>query len=118
MYYAVLPLCGKELMAKEFAAAFYNSSAWRKCRKAYISARESIDGGMCEYCKEEPGYIVDHIEELTPWNISDPSIALNFDNFQYLCLACHNAKTFSKGMRCILTANGEVVPLPPSKKRE
>lgn len=102
-------------MAREFAKAFYNSQAWRKCRRAYISERSAMDGGMCEYCKEQPGYIVDHIEELNPLNINDPSVSLNFDNLQYLCLECHNTKTFTAGARYILTANGDVVPLPPSR---
>jgi hypothetical protein len=44
------------------------------------------------------GYIVDHIEELTPANITDPNIALNHDNLQYLCLDCHNSKTFGAGL--------------------
>lgn len=102
-------------MAREFAKPFYKSTAWKKCRAAYISKRAAIDGGMCEYCKEQPGYIVDHIEELNPLNINDPSVSLNHDNLQYLCLECHNTKTFAAGARYILTANGEIAPLPPSK---
>ena len=110
---AVLPLCSGKVMAREFAKMFYRSAAWKKCRASYISQRAAIDGGMCEYCKEQPGYIVDHIEELNPLNINDPTVSLNHDNLQYLCLDCHNTKTFAAGARYILTANGEVVPLPP-----
>lgn len=84
-------------MAKEWAKAFYNSSAWVKCREAYIISVH----GLCEEClkhgKIEPGYIVDHIIELTPQNINDPNISLNYDNLQYLSLECHNKKTFGKG---------------------
>ena len=29
-------------MAKQFAAAFYNSKAWKKCRVAYIAERLRI----------------------------------------------------------------------------
>lgn len=50
---------------------------------------------MCEHCGGA-GYIVDHIEELNANNIDDPEITLNHDNLQYLCLPCHNKKTFRK----------------------
>lgn len=78
-------------MAKSWAKAFYNSAAWKKCRDAYIAKVY----GLCEWCGA-PGYIVDHIVELTPENIHNPGIALNEDNLQYLCLECHNKKTFQK----------------------
>ncbi len=81
-------------MAREFSKSFYNSPAWRKVRKSFISHRASIDGGMCEMCHEVPGFIVDHIEELTPENINDTSMTLSWSNLQYLCLVCHNKKTF------------------------
>ena len=84
-------------MAKLWAKKFYKSKAWLITRTSYIAYRVSIDGGYCEHCKYELGYIVDHIEELTPENINDPNIALNHDNFQYLCLSCHNKKTFGSG---------------------
>ena len=103
-------------MAKEFAKAFYRSVAWKKCRAAYIALRIAIDGGLCEHCREKLGYIVDHIIELTPYNINDPAIALNHDNLQYLCLECHNRKTFGSGNSYILTADGDIQPLPPLKK--
>lgn len=77
-------------MAKEFAKGFYNSKTWRRCREAYIKHREAIDGGMCETCHEVPGYIVHHKEELTPRNINNPDIALNFANLKYDCHICHN----------------------------
>ena len=83
-------------MAKEWAKWFYKSKAWRKCRALFIAFRISIDGGMCQHCKEALGYIVDHIEELTPENINDPYITLSHDNLQYLCLPCHNRKTFGR----------------------
>ena len=78
-------------MAKPWAKPFYNSKAWKQCRQSYISKVY----GLCEHCKE-PGYILDHIIELTPDNINDPSITLNHDNLQFLCTPCHNRKTFEK----------------------
>ena len=88
-------------MAKEYAVRFYNSKQWKDCRKSYISKVH----GLCEHCLENdkhvPGYIVDHIEEITPVNINDPEITLNHDNLQYLCLECHNTKTFGKDVEVI-----------------
>ncbi|ALC52853.1 hypothetical protein ACN91_15070 [Bacillus cereus] len=82
-------------MAKEYAKKFYKSTAWEKCRKSYIA--KTLDG-ICEHCKEATGYIVDHIVEITPETIDNPDITLNHENLQYLCLPCHNTKTFSKSV--------------------
>ena len=75
---------------KDFAKMFYKSKAWRQCRDSYI---KSV-GGLCQECLRagliEPGLIVHHKIELTPENISDPSIALNHDNLMYLCQRHHN----------------------------
>jgi len=81
-------------MAKAYAKKFYNSKEWIKARKSFISLRVSIDGGMCQECRKALGYIVDHVEEITPDNIHDHNITLNQDNYRYLCLVCHNRKTF------------------------
>jgi 5-methylcytosine-specific restriction enzyme A len=78
-------------MAKPYAKKFYNSSAWKKCRKEYIAKVY----GLCEHC-DKPGYILDHINEITPYNINNPDITLNHNNLQYLCTSCHNKKTFRK----------------------
>ena len=78
-------------MAKPFAKKFYNSKAWKVCRESYITKAF----GLCEHCGA-PGYILDHIVELTPDNINNPYITLNHDNLQYLCTPCHNKKTFGK----------------------
>ena len=74
-----------------FAAAFYHSMAWRRCRNAYMKSA----GGLCELCLGkglvEPGVIVHHKIELTPDNIHDPNITLNPDNLQLVCRDCHAA---------------------------
>lgn len=77
-------------MAKEFAREFYDSGQWRKCRKAFISERISIDGGLCQRCHERLGYMVHHTIMLTPDNISNPDISLNHDLLEYVCKACHD----------------------------
>lgn len=88
-------------MAKKYAVKFYKSKAWQQCRTSYISTVH----GLCEHCLKEgkhvPGYIVDHIEEITPGNIDDVEITLNHQNLQFLCLPCHNTKHFGKDIEVI-----------------
>lgn len=77
---------------KEFARTFYKSKAWQRTRDGYASSV----GGLCEECLTKglykPGEIVHHMQPLTPDNISDPSIALAWDNLELLCRDCHAAK--------------------------
>lgn len=77
-------------MARDFARQFYKSAAWQHCRDSFIAYRRSIDGGICQRCHDAPGYIVHHRIYLTPRNILDPNVALNFDNLEYVCHDCHN----------------------------
>ena len=74
---------------KEFARKFYASVAWKETRKAYRKSQ----GGLCERCKAKglitPGEIVHHKVYLTPENINDPNVTLNFDNLELVCRACH-----------------------------
>lgn len=106
-------------MAKEFAKAFYNSKKWKTCRVAYIKHRKSIDGGMCESCHEVPGYIVHHKEELTPNNINNPDITLNFENLKYDCHICHNKENKDdeiEGLAKIkFNEDGDIIPDAPLK---
>lgn len=104
-------------MAKEFSRKFYDSPQWRRTRKAFIKYRQSIDGGLCQMCREKSGYIVDHVTELTPYNINNPDIALSFDNFQYLCHKCHTKKTFRRQEeRYTFDENGMIIPKSPPVK--
>lgn len=80
------------LAMKDFAKTFYNSQKWRRCRKAYIQKRLQIDGGLCERCHVENGYIVHHTILLTPENIGDPEVSLNHDHLSYECKTCHDAE--------------------------
>ena len=90
------------IIAKPYAKKFYNSKEWINCRASYISTVH----GLCEHClargEHVPGYIVDHIEELTPENINDPEVSLNHGNLQYLCLPCSNTKTFGKDVEVVM----------------
>lgn len=76
-------------MAREFAKAFYRSTAWKRTRRAYFDYRH----GLCERCIRrgvlEAGEIVHHKRHLTPQNINDPSVTLAFDNLELVCRKCH-----------------------------
>ena len=76
-------------MAKDYAKAFYKTKAWKNCRAGYIASV----GGLCERCLRNglyvPGTMVHHKVHLTPLNIDDPSITLNWSNLELLCRDCH-----------------------------
>ena len=76
-------------MAQEFARGFYDSPAWRSCRKAYMARV----GGLCERCLAKgilrAADLVHHKIVLTPDNIRHPEISLDFDNLEAVCADCH-----------------------------
>lgn len=75
---------------KDYARGFYNTKIWQETRNAYVKHC----GGLCERCLERgiinAGVIVHHKIYLTPQNITNPDIALNFDNLELLCRQCHS----------------------------
>ena len=80
-------------MAKLYAKKFYASKSWRNTRNAYFQSKH----GLCEECGEaEKRMIVHHKNHITPQNINDVNITLNWDNLQLLCLTCHNKTHFEK----------------------
>jgi hypothetical protein len=104
-------------MAREFSAAFYRSKQWKKCRGSYIAHRVAIDGGLCESCHDRIGVIVHHDKEwITPDNINNPDVTLNFDNLKLDCLICHNKeKENGESERYFFGEDGQVYPTPPIK---
>lgn len=104
-------------MAKEWAKRFYNSKAWRMCRDSYISMRIAVDGGMCEQCRDEQGYIVHHKVMLTERNIKEPEITLNHHNLMYVCKHCHDEyEEHGVGHKkvkclCLFDENGQPISL-------
>lgn len=74
-------------MSQEFARDFYNSKEWRECQAAFMQSRNYT----CERCGRL-AYIVHHKEKLTPANINDPNVTLNWDKLEALCLEDHNAE--------------------------
>ena len=104
-------------MAKDWSKSFYNSKKWLKCRDSYIADRVSKDGGVCEECKRQQGYIVHHEVTLTPDNINDPDISLNHKRMKYVCKDCHDTyEGHGVGHRkvkplCIFDEDGQPISL-------
>ncbi len=67
---------------------FYNSAAWRRCRKAFLT-----ENPLCVDCEKEghctPATQVDHIKARK----DHPELAFDFDNLRALCLSCHSRRT-------------------------
>lgn len=72
---------------------FYASKAWQDLRKMRIMETN----GRCERCGRDfsddlSKLVGHHKRHLTDETLSDPAVALNPDNVEVLCLACHNAE--------------------------
>lgn len=78
-----------DTMATEWAQAFYSSTHWKKCRDGFIAYKR----GLCERCLKKgiikAGVDVHHKIHLTPTNITNPNIALSWNNLELLCKNCH-----------------------------
>lgn len=105
---------------KDFAKIVYKRKHWKKCRAAYIKHRVRIDGGLCEMCHDNLGYIVHHKVELTVQNVNDPSVCYGFFNLQYVCLDCHNKHhgyfAGNNSNRMQFDDNGD--PIPPTLQEQ
>ena len=107
-------------MAKPFSSAFYKSKIWQDCRNAYAGKR----GHLCERCLSHGilshGEIVHHKIELTPDNINDPSVSLNWDNLELLCRQCHAAAHDDrlKHRRFVIGPDGEIIVETPPGSNE
>ena len=105
---------------KEYAKSFYKGRKWNKCRAAYIAERIATDGGVCEECHEALGYIVHHKVAITPDNISNADITLNFENLEYVCKECHDkfeghGLNKKRKMDIIFDDTGQPMPAPLSE---
>lgn len=97
---------------KLYAIKFYKSKSWRECRDAFFFYRQ----GVCERCGE-PGEIVHHKTYITPANINEPVVTLNWDNLELLCKDCHNREHGSQvtGEDYYFDENGDLALfIPPS----
>ncbi|MBQ5566089.1 MAG: HNH endonuclease [Clostridia bacterium] len=97
-------------MMKDYAKQFYKSKKWQKCRQSFIESRKGIDGGLCQHCHSNYGYIVHHKVHITPQNINNPDVTLNFDNLEFVCHECHNKEHFGEKMRVKFSPDGRILP--------
>lgn len=71
---------------RSWTRRFYRSPEWRAKRQEILQR----DNGECQQCKREgkfsPANTVHHIEPL----LDRPDLALEDDNLESLCPACHN----------------------------
>lgn len=97
---------------QEFAKQFYKSQSWKTTRAAVFSARK----GLCDLCLKQglyvPAEIVHHKVPLTPENIGDPNVTLNWDNLQLLCRECHARMHDQKKRRYKFDLYGRLQLLP------
>ena len=101
---------------QDWASDFYHSAKWLATRKAYISQRVAVDGGLCERCQRRAGKIVHHKKYLTENNVNDSAVTLNQDNLELLCQKCHNIEHISQVKRSITLEckfDEYGYPLPP-----
>ena len=84
---------------RDFAEQFYKSKRWQATRDRYA---RSV-GGLCEPCSAQglvvPGEIVHHKVELSPANIHDPAITLDWPNLELVCRECHAIRHAKKQSR-------------------
>ena len=92
---------GKNL--KEYARSFYTGKQWKETSKAFMTSKNYI----CERCGAV-ATICHHIKYITPENITDPFITLNWENLEALCIDCHNAEHTGKASDFIFNYSGEV----------
>lgn len=105
---------GNSIM-KEYAQAFYSSTAWKNTREAYAKSK----GNLCELCLKQGRYnpceIVHHRIELSPTNIDNPAITLGWDNLCCVCRECHAKIHLGRQKRFEIDELGRVIPVdsPP-----
>lgn len=87
---------------------FYKTRAWKDTRQQIIIRQ----GGICCRCKKRPAVYVHHTVYLTDSNFNDPTIALNPDNLEGLCMTCHNEEhnpSSSHRNDVLFDANGDLI---------
>ena len=88
---------------------FYNSKAWRRVSAAYMSSKLYT----CERCGK-PAQICHHKKHLDDVNVHDPTVALNPDNLEALCIECHNAEHGLRHDITVFDSAGNVVDVKES----
>lgn len=98
---------------REFARDFYHSKKWHDVSVAYMMSQSYI----CERCGK-PATICHHKRYLSPANISDPTISLNFENLEALCHDCHNKEHMTKYSKAIFSSCGDMVGVKKSQSEK
>ena len=99
-------------MSKDYAKAFYHSKKWKDTQQTYMVSQNYI----CERCGNL-ARIVHHKKYITPSNIDDPNIILDWNNLEALCMACHTLEHKSNGIcsdEVRFTDNGDLIKSPLS----
>jgi len=96
-------------MGQSYAARFYNSQAWKRTQAAYMASQNFL----CERCGNL-ARIVHHKKHITPQNIHDITVTLDWKNLEALCIDCHNAEhmggaVIGEGLR--FDSDGNIVPV-------
>ena len=93
-----------------FAHPLYASTAWKKTRAAYMKSVH----GLCEECLKQglvvPATQVHHKVHLTPENVNDPSVTLNWDNLEALCDEHHAQAHKGRGKNFLWDDFGNILP--------
>lgn len=99
---------------KEYAKSFYKGKRWKKVRRAYLKSVH----GICERCGM-PATMVHHRDYITPDNINDISVILNFENLEALCSDCHNKEhhKHKTQRRYTYDANGNITMTEQERER-
>lgn len=97
---------------REWYTKFIKSFAWEKCSESYMT----YVNGLCEECRRNgkltPAEEVHHKIKLTPLNVNNPEISLNWDNLEALCKECH-MKKHRKTKRWKVDEEGNVTLIAP-----
>lgn len=99
---------------KEYAKGFYKSKAWEQTKNLYMSSIHYV----CERCGSV-ATICHHKKYITPHNITDNNITLNFDNLEGLCQDCHNKEHTVKDTglcKAVFDDDGNVVGVKESRQ--
>lgn len=99
----------------EYAKSFYTGTKWRKLSKLYMSSINYVCercGGVAEICH--------HKKYITPQNINNDDITLNWDNLEGLCMDCHNKEHKIKNKdyvnHPIFDSNGHMIGVKESRE--
>jgi len=91
--------------------SFYHSKAWRSVSAAYMSSKHYL----CERCGK-PATICHHKKWLNAHNVTDPTVSLNPDNLEAVCIECHNAIHTGSHATTIFDNAGSVIAVKESQE--